>query len=110
MKWNQRVKSSTVARCFQIFSKSDQRKIGAVVLLQILLGALDLLGVALIGVIGALAVTGIQSAQPGNRVGAILQFLQLDGLTFQEQTAILGAIATVVLVGRTVFSIFFTRK
>lgn len=110
MKWIQRIKSSTVARCFQIFSKSDQRKIGAVILLQILLGALDLLGVALIGVIGALAVTGIQSAEPGNRVGAVLKLLQLDGFTFQEQTAILGVIATVVLVGRTVFSIFFTRK
>lgn len=110
MKWIQRVKGSTVARCFQIFSKSDQRKISAVVLLQILLGALDLLGVALIGVIGALAVTGIQSTEPGNRVGAVLKLLQLDGFTFQEQTAILGVIATVVLVGRTVFSIFFTRK
>lgn len=110
MKRIQRIKKSTVARCFQIFSKSDQRKIGAVVFLQILLGALDLLGVALIGVIGALAVTGIQSAEPGNRVGAVLKLLQLDGFTFQEQTAFLGAIATVVLVGRTVFSIFFTRK
>jgi ABC-type multidrug transport system fused ATPase/permease subunit len=110
MNWIQKVKVSTVARCFLIFSKSDQRKIGAVVLLQISLGALDLLGVALIGVIGALAVTGIQSAEPGNRVGAVLKLLQLDGFTFQEQTAILGVIATVVLVGRTVFSIFFTRK
>jgi ABC-type multidrug transport system fused ATPase/permease subunit len=110
MNWVQRVRSSTVARCFQIFSKSDQRKIGAVVLLQILLGGLDLLGVALIGVIGALAVTGIQSAEPGNRVGALLEMLQLEGFSFQEQTAILGVIATVVLVGRTIFSIFFTRK
>jgi ABC-type multidrug transport system fused ATPase/permease subunit len=110
MKWMQRVKSSTVARCFQIFSKSDQRKIGAVVLLQILLGALDLVGVALIGVIGALAVTGIQSAQPGNRMGTLLRLFQLDSFTFQEQTAILGLIATVVLVGRTICSIYFTRK
>ena len=110
MNWIQRVKGSTVASCFQIFSKSDQRKIGAVVVLQILLGALDLLGVALIGVIGALAVTGIQSSEPGNRVGVVLEFLQLDGFTFQQQTAILGVIAAVVLVGRTIFSIFFTRK
>jgi ABC-type multidrug transport system fused ATPase/permease subunit len=110
MKRFQRIKNSTIARCFQIFSKSDQRKIGAVILLQILLGALDLLGVALIGVIGALAVTGIQSGEPGNRVGAVLKFFRLDTFTFQEQTAILAVIATVVLVGRTVFSIFFTRK
>jgi ABC-type multidrug transport system fused ATPase/permease subunit len=61
-------------------------------------------------VIGALAVTGLQSAEPGNRVGTVLKFLQLDGFSFQQQTAILGLIATVVLVGRTIFSIFFTRK
>lgn len=106
----QKIKFSTVARCFQIFSKSDQRKIGAVVLLQISLGALDLLGVALIGVIGALAVTGIQSSEPGNRVGELLKLLHLESFSFQDQTAILGGIATLVLVGRTIFSIFFTRK
>ena len=106
----QRAKSSTVAQCFQIFSKSDQRKLSLVIFLQILLSGLDLIGVALIGVIGALAVTGIQSAEPGDRVGALLKILQLDGFTFQQQTAILGLIATITLIGRTVFSIFFTRK
>jgi ATP-binding cassette, subfamily B, bacterial PglK len=110
MKLIAKAKSSTIGRCIQIFSKTDQKKILAVILLQILLGALDLLGVALIGVIGALAVTGIQSAETGNRVGAVLEFLNLEGFTFQQQTAILGVIATLVLVGRTVFSIFFTRK
>ncbi len=110
MNFVDKAKSSTIGRCFQIFSKSDRKKILAVILLQFLLGALDLLGVALIGVIGALAVTGIQSATTGNRVGAVLEFLNLEGFTFQQQTAILGALATFVLVGRTVFSIFFTRK
>lgn len=110
MSFLQRAKTSTVAQCFQIFSKSDQRKLSLVIFLQILLSGLDLIGVALIGVIGALAVTGIQSAEPGNRVGAILKLLQLDGFTFQQQTAILGLIATITLIGRTIFSIFFTRK
>lgn len=106
----ERFRQSTIVRSIQVFSKSDQQKIGAVVLIQIFLGALDLLGVALIGVIGALAVTGIQSAQPGNRVGAVLRLLNLETFTFQQQTAILGAVATAVLVGRTILSIFFTRK
>jgi ABC-type multidrug transport system fused ATPase/permease subunit len=105
-----RIKESTIARCFQIFSKADRQKILAVILLQFLLGLLDLLGVALIGIIGALSVTGIQSAQTGNRVGEILNFLHLQDFSFQQQTAILGLFATVVLVGRTLFSIFFTRK
>jgi ABC-type multidrug transport system fused ATPase/permease subunit len=74
------------------------------------LGALDLLGVLLVGVIGALAVTGIQSSEPGNRVGAALKLLNLEDYSFQQQTAILGILATVVLIGRTLFSVYFTRK
>lgn len=106
----ERIRDSTVSHCFQLFSKTDQRKLTFVIALQIFLGVLDLAGVALIGVIGALAVTGIQSGEPGDRVSSVLRTFQLDGLSFQEQTAILGLIATVILVGRTLFTIFFTRK
>lgn len=97
-------------RCISVFSKRDQKRIVAVVVLQIGLGALDLIGVLLIGLIGALAVTGIQSSEPGNRVGAALNLLHLSGYSFQLQTAILGIAATLVLVGRTIFSVVFTRK
>jgi ABC-type multidrug transport system fused ATPase/permease subunit len=97
-------------RCISVFSKKDQRKIAAVVVIQVVLGALDLLGVLLVGVIGALAVTGIQSSEPGNRVGAALKLLNLEDYSFQQQTAILGILATVVLIGRTLFSVYFTRK
>jgi ABC-type multidrug transport system fused ATPase/permease subunit len=101
---------STLRRCISVFSQMDRRKIGAVVILQTFLGALDLLGVMLIGIIGALAVTGIQSSAPGDRVNSALKILQLDSLTFQSQTAILGLIATFILVLRTALSVFFTRK
>ena len=102
--------NSMLKRCISVFNKRDRKRIAFVVLIQIGLGALDLLGVLLIGLIGALAVTGIQSAQPGNRVGAALKILHLQNYTFQEQTAILGLVATAVLIGRTIFSIYFTRK
>ncbi len=101
---------STFRRCVSVFSRKDKRKIGFVVILQTLLGGLDLLGVMLIGIIGALAVTGIQSSAPGNRVNSALKFFQLDGFTFQTQTAILGLAATIVLVCRTLLSVIFTRK
>jgi ABC-type multidrug transport system fused ATPase/permease subunit len=97
-------------RCISVFNKRDQKRIAFVVLIQVGLGALDLLGVMLIGLIGALAVTGIQSSQPGNRVGAVLRILHLQDYSFQEQTAILGIVATLVLIGRTLFSVYFTRK
>ena len=55
-----------------LLDKEDRRKVGWVILLQISFGFLDLLGVMLIGVIGALTITGVSSGQPGNRVSALL--------------------------------------
>jgi len=103
-------KISTLRRCISVFSRKDRRKIGLVVILQTLLGAMDLLGVMLIGIIGSLAVTGIQSSGPGIRVSKALEILHLEAFSFQEQTAILGIIATAVLIGRTILSVVFTRK
>ena len=101
---------STIHECISVFSSSDKKKIIVVVILQTLLGALDLLGVILIGVIGALTVSGIQSSNPGNRVSQALRILGLDGFSLQEQTAFLAIAAASILVGRTVLSVIFTRR
>jgi ABC-type multidrug transport system fused ATPase/permease subunit len=93
-----------------VLSVSDRRKIIAVIFLQISFGFLDLIGVAVIGVIGALAITGVQAREPGNRVSSLLDFLQLDGYQLQTQVAILGSIAALLLIGKTVFSITFTKR
>lgn len=101
---------STIGRSARIFSKRDQKKIIAVIILQICLGFLDLLGVAIVGILGALAISGVQSGKPGDRVSAVLDFLHLSGLSFQNQAAILGSGAAAVLVGRTLISVFSTRR
>jgi ABC-type multidrug transport system fused ATPase/permease subunit len=105
-----RIKKSTFGRSMRIFSISDRRKIFVTTLLQIFLGLLDLLGVAIIGVLGALAVNGIQSRQPGNRVSQVLNFLHLDNFTFQNQAAILGGSAAFILIFRTVATIIISRR
>jgi len=74
------------------------------------MGALDLLGVVAIGLLGALSVTGLQSREPGERVSSALRILHISESTFQTQAIILGAGAMMLLVGRTVLSIFFTRR
>lgn len=74
------------------------------------MGIIDLVGIAIIGVLGALSVSGIQSRNPGNRVSQVLSILSLDTFTFQLQVAILGGIAATLLLGRTLFSIVFTRR
>ena len=109
-KLQERWRKSTFGRAVQVLSPKDQRKVFAVVVLQVCIGVLDLLGVITIGLLGALSVTGLQSNLPGNRVSSVLNLLHLSHSSFQTQALILGFGAVVLLVGRTVISIFFTRQ
>lgn len=106
----QRWLGSTLGRSAGVLPRADQRKIIIISLVQIFLSFLDLLGVLVIGLLGAVAVGGIASTQPGNRVSEVLRFLQISDASFQTQASILGTLAVVLLVGRTIFSIFFTRR
>jgi ABC-type multidrug transport system fused ATPase/permease subunit len=101
---------SVITRSFRIFSKSDQRKVFAVLAIQIAFGFLDLAGVALVGVIGGLAITGVQGVAPGNRISGVLNFLQIQELPLQTQASILGASAAILLIVKTVLSVIFVRK
>ena len=104
------MRDKTVGRSLHLLAPKDRRKLGLVVAIQIFLSGLDLFGVALIGVVSALAITGVSGQVTGNRVGVMLEIMQLDGYTFETQVAILGATAGVTLIGRTLLSIFFIRK
>jgi len=100
----------TIYASFRTLNKRERRRVAAVSGIQIGLGFLDLLGVALIGVIGSLAVNGIQSKGPGTRITSVLDFLGLGNVTFQSQVAILGIEAATVLVSRTLISMFFSKR
>ena len=102
--------SSIIFKAIQILPRSDRPKIVAIAILQAGLGFLDLLGVAAMGVLGALAVTGVQSMQPGNRVSGVLKLLGISDLNFQSQVAFLGLLAAAILVSRTIISVIITKK
>ena len=85
-------------KILQIFSYKDQQKLFLVSLIQVVLAALDLLGVAIIGIIGAVTVYGIQSKGTGDRVLTILEFFNLESMTFQRQVAYLGAFAVFIFI------------
>jgi len=78
--------------------------------IQIFLSFLDLVGIALIGALGALSVNGVQSRAPGSRVSQVLEFLQIDSLAFQSQAAVLAILASVILLSRTLLSMYFSRR
>jgi ABC-type multidrug transport system fused ATPase/permease subunit len=104
------LRQSVVLRSLRIIPSENRKKVILATVLQIGLAILDLVGVAAIGILGALSVTGIQSQQPGDRVLQVLKVLQIDTFTFQSQVAILGLSACIVFILRTVFSIIVTRK
>jgi ABC-type multidrug transport system fused ATPase/permease subunit len=77
---------------------------------QVFLGLLDLLGVAILGLLGALSLNGVQSRPPGDRISSFLRLIGLGSETFQVQAAVLGVAATFILVTRTIISIILTKK
>lgn len=89
---------------------ADRFRLYFVIALQFFLGVLDLIGVGLIGVIGALAVNGIQSRAPGTRVGQILELMNLDGYSFQTQVGLLGLVAAAFLIIRTICSVLVSKN
>lgn len=105
-----RLDKGPLSRAIKVLSHADRHKIIGITILQVLMGGLDLLGVVAVGLLGALSVSGLQSNNPGDRVGAALRILHIQDATFQSQVLILGISAVVLLVGRTILSIFFTRR
>ena len=103
-------RGSTLGRSARVLTRSDQKKTLAFVILQISLGIFDLLGVAAIGVLGALAVSGVKSGSNGSRVNWVLENLRLDEFTFQQQTAVLAVLSVGLLLLRTFFSVIVSRR
>lgn len=99
-----------IRRSTKVLTRSERVKVLIVAAIQIFLSLLDLLGVALVGVLGALAVSGVGSRKPGNRVWAFLDYLGIQNLSLQRQAIILGILAAFVLVVKTACSMFLLRK
>lgn len=105
-----RISGSIISRSFQAFSSKDRKRIVVITFGQVSLSLLDLCGVVIFGVLGALTVTGVQSQDPSTRVARVLRFLHLSETSFQFQVALLAILATFFLLARTILSIFFTRR
>lgn len=103
-------KQSPLVRSFNVLNNRDKTRFYYVMFIQIFLGLLDLLGVAIIGLLGALSLNGVQSRPPGDRISAFLRLLGLGSESFQVQAAALGVAATLILVTRTLISIILTKK
>jgi len=110
MEFRRKLSKSVIFRCFRILTNGQKKRLFIVTTFQGLMSLLDLLGVAIVGILGALTISGVSTGINGSRVTQVLTLLNLEGTTFQIQVATLGGIAAIVLLGRTALSIVFSRK
>ncbi len=104
------LRRTIIGRSLQVLNSSDRRKLGAITFVQINLSFLDLLGVAVIGLLGALSVSGLQSLNPDQRILSVLTILRIEDYSFQHQAMVLAILAATLLIGRTLLSVYFTRR
>ena len=90
--------------------KSTKWAVAAFSIAQVLLTFLDLLGVALLGLVGAISISGVQTGKASKIVSDTLELLKISDFSFQGQVAILAILATFFLFLRTLLSIYFSRK
>jgi hypothetical protein len=91
-------------------SPRDHRKLLLITLAQICLALLDLISVLLIGIVTSLSISVIQSnALPAQAID-LVEYLQIENLSFQGQVAALGSIAGALMIAKTLASVYLIRK
>lgn len=106
----QHIRFSIISRSMVFLNKKDRMKIFSVAVIQVLLGLLDLFSVVIIGLLGALSISGVKSQAPSESVQSFLEFLNLSEESFQFQFAILGFMAAGFLILKTILSMFLNKK
>jgi len=103
-------RNSDYFKIFQLVNKADKIKLLLVSFIQIFLSFFDLVGVALIGLIGSVSVAAISSTQITGRTESVIKFLGLQDFSSQFQVAILGLMSAVLMVVKTFTSLYLNRK
>jgi ABC-type multidrug transport system fused ATPase/permease subunit len=99
-----------VLRTFALLNKKIKVKIFLIVFVQSALGLLDLFGVLAVGALGALAIQGVESRSPGNKVSYFLRLINAQNFSLHGAAIYLGIVAASILLVKTVISIYITRK
>ena len=79
-------KKSAYIRAFKVLTPGDKYKLFVITIVQTSLGILDLLGVAAVGVLGALVVSGFGSGNFGNKINFILNNMSKLADKFKLET------------------------
>jgi len=98
-----------IVEALGIFDAKDKLKLILFSLIQVLLSFIDLFGIALIGVLVALATTAENSSAP-SYVTMILRLTQIDEFNLQTQVLLIGCLATFLLSLKSLMMVNVLRK
>ena len=93
-----------------LLTRRDRRLYSISVVMQMATSVLDLAGVLLLGLVGALAVTTVQSQPPPAIVAALADTLGLGDWSPQALVALFASVAAVFLLAKSVVSSLLTRR
>lgn len=96
--------------CLKLLNKQDRVRTFAVLIIQIVLAFMDLIGVGIIGALGALTLTSATAKGPGNRLSILLQKFGIIDFSVQKQAMILGLVAAIVLIAKTILSMWLLKR
>lgn len=97
-------------RSFGLLPPKNRRRFIVAIIIQSSLGLLDVIGVLLTGVIGALATFSYSNSSTPIQITGALEMLNLDDQDPATAIMILSLIALTFFLAKTGMSLFFTRK
>jgi ABC-type multidrug transport system fused ATPase/permease subunit len=103
-------KQTDYYQILKLVSEADRIRLLTVSFIQILLSFLDLIGVAFFGLIGSVSVAAISSTKIVGRTESVINFLGINNYSSQVQVAILGGLAAILMIVKTIASLYFNKK
>ena len=105
MKARQAIRAS-----LDLLSRRDRRLLGISIAIQMATSLLDLVGVLLLGLVGVLAVTVVQSQPLPATVAGVADAIGLGELTSEQLIVTFAAVAAGVLLTKSIASSYLTRR
>ena len=99
-----------IGKSIRLLDAGDRRKYTVLTILQAALSIIDLVSVAVVGLIAAIAVNGIGQVGPGDTLDRLLTIAKLENFTIQTQAAVLGLVVGVLLSAKSIFSLFLNKR
>lgn len=99
-----------IRKSVQLLDSQDKKKYVLLTITQAALSIIDLLSVAVVGLIAAIAVNGIGKVAPGDTLDRLLTTIKLENFSIQTQAALLGLIVGILLSAKSIFSLLLNKR